>query len=77
MLFYQNINLFLIILCSDSHAAIVVYDITQKKSFESLQRWIDELKNKGPEKLGTKYLNYIMITLNYKTLIDKEKYYFK
>lgn len=42
---------------SDSHAAIVVYDITQKKSFESLQRWIEELRNKGPEKLGIKSLN--------------------
>ena len=29
--------------------AIVVYDITKKSSFENLQRWIDLLKEKGPE----------------------------
>ena len=38
----------------DSHVAIVVYDVTQKDSFEqSLQNWIDELNNQGPKGLGT------------------------
>ena len=32
-------------------AAIVVYDITRPESFNTLQRWIKELKDKGPEEI--------------------------
>lgn len=32
-------------------AAIVVYDITQKNSFATLQRWVKELKSLGPENI--------------------------
>mgnify|MGYP001222345660 CR=1 FL=1 len=30
-------------------AAILVYDMTKKSSFEKLQKWVDELKERGPE----------------------------
>ena len=32
-------------------AAIVVYDITRKTSFETLQNWVNELKQLGPENI--------------------------
>eukprot|EP00002_Diphylleia_rotans_P010949 TRINITY_DN216_c0_g1_i2.p2 TRINITY_DN216_c0_g1~~TRINITY_DN216_c0_g1_i2.p2 ORF type:complete len:124 (-),score=36.59 TRINITY_DN216_c0_g1_i2:550-921(-) len=32
-------------------AAIVVYDITQKASFQTLQRWVKELRTLGPENI--------------------------
>jgi len=32
-------------------AAIVVYDITQKNSFQTLQRWVKELRTLGPENI--------------------------
>eukprot|EP00004_Rigifila_ramosa_P001299 TRINITY_DN1120_c0_g1_i1.p1 TRINITY_DN1120_c0_g1~~TRINITY_DN1120_c0_g1_i1.p1 ORF type:complete len:216 (-),score=46.87 TRINITY_DN1120_c0_g1_i1:185-787(-) len=32
-------------------AAIVVYDITQKSSFQTLQRWVKELRTLGPENI--------------------------
>lgn len=32
-------------------AAIVVYDITKRKTFETLQQWISELKTQGPENI--------------------------
>ena len=35
----------------DSHVAIIVYDITNKHSFEVLKKWIDELDEFGPKKL--------------------------
>ena len=30
-------------------AAILVYDMTKKSSFEKLQKWVDELKERGPD----------------------------
>merc|ERR1712224_1044095 len=30
-------------------AAILVYDMTKRSSFEKLQKWVDELKERGPE----------------------------
>ena len=32
-------------------AAIVVYDITRKKSFDTLRNWVNELKQLGPENI--------------------------
>mmetsp|Transcript_37303 Transcript_37303/g.48259 ORF Transcript_37303/g.48259 Transcript_37303/m.48259 type:complete len:151 (+) Transcript_37303:213-665(+) len=32
-------------------AAIVVYDITKRKTFETLQQWVTELKTQGPESI--------------------------
>ena len=29
----------------DSTVAVIVYDITHRKSFESIQKWIDDVKN--------------------------------
>ena len=29
--------------------AILVYDMTKKSSFEKLQKWVDELKERGPD----------------------------
>ena len=30
---------------------IQVYDITKRKTFETLQQWVTELKNQGPESI--------------------------
>ncbi|KAJ5075290.1 ras-related protein rab-5c [Anaeramoeba ignava] len=35
----------------NSRAAIIVYDITQKKSFHEAERWVDEMKRHGDEDL--------------------------
>jgi len=35
-----------------SHAAIVVYDITKKESFDGLKKWVEELEKNGPDNLG-------------------------
>ena len=32
-------------------AAVVVYDITSKESFEDVNNWLKELKDKGPENI--------------------------
>lgn len=40
-----------------AHAAIIVYDITKKESFESLKQWISELKKNAPKKIS-KQTNY-------------------
>mmetsp|Transcript_26507 Transcript_26507/g.59334 ORF Transcript_26507/g.59334 Transcript_26507/m.59334 type:complete len:195 (-) Transcript_26507:44-628(-) len=32
-------------------AAIVVYDITKRKTFETLQQWVAELRTQGPENI--------------------------
>mmetsp|Transcript_20119 Transcript_20119/g.33937 ORF Transcript_20119/g.33937 Transcript_20119/m.33937 type:complete len:199 (+) Transcript_20119:89-685(+) len=32
-------------------AAIVVYDITKRKTFETLQQWVSELRTQGPENI--------------------------
>jgi GTPase SAR1 family protein len=31
------------------HAAAQVYDITKRKTFETLQQWVSELRAQGPE----------------------------
>ncbi|SCU81691.1 LAMI_0B07272g1_1 [Lachancea mirantina] len=33
----------------DSHVAIVVYDVTNKKSFEYIDKWVDDVKNERGE----------------------------
>jgi GTPase SAR1 family protein len=35
----------------DSHVAIIVYDITNKHSFEVLRKWLEELDEFGPKRL--------------------------
>ena len=35
----------------DSHVAIIVYDITNKHSFDVLKKWIEELEEFGPKRL--------------------------
>ena len=51
----------------DSHVAIIVYDITQKNSFEVLKKWINELEEFGPRRL------LIAIVGNKIDLIEQEK----
>ena len=34
-----------------AHGALVVYDITSEKTFESVERWISDLKNNGDPKM--------------------------
>ena len=36
-----------------AQAAILVYDVTKKKTLENLRYWIDELKNNGPKDIRT------------------------
>ena len=36
----------------DANAAILVYDITKKQSFEGLKRWYNELREYGPKNIG-------------------------
>ena len=36
----------------DAKAAIVVYDITQKKSFDTVVNWVKEVKSFGPKNLS-------------------------
>ena len=50
----------------DAAAAILVYDITNKTSFEGITYWISELKSKAPE--GIK----IAIAANKSDLVEKE-----
>jgi GTPase SAR1 family protein len=35
----------------DAQVAILVYDITNRQSFEVMKSWVDELKQVGPEKV--------------------------
>ena len=54
----------------DAICAIIVYDITNKKSFEEVKNyWVDEVKNNGPEKImiyivGNKYDLYLEEQVN-------------
>ena len=51
---------------NDAHGAIVVYDLTEKKTFERLESWIENLKNNAPAKI------VIMIAGNKLDLSDKK-----
>jgi len=51
----------------DASAAIMAFDITQRKSFEGLQTWIKEVKEKAPEGI------LIIIAGNKCDMIEKEK----
>ena len=56
----------------DADGAILVYDITDRESFESLRSiWIKELLEKGPENIQ------IAIVGNKQDLEDREKVTFK
>ena len=37
----------------DAQAAILVYDITDKASFEAMKRWADELRENGSDHIGS------------------------
>lgn len=51
----------------DADAAIIVYDITDPKSFDDIESWIDELRDKAPKNIE------IVIVGNKVDLIDQEK----
>ena len=51
---------------NDAHGAIVIYDLTDKKTFEKLESWIESLKNNAPAKIA------IMIAGNKSDLSDKK-----
>lgn len=51
---------------NDAHGAIVMYDLTDKKTFERLGNWIANLKDNAPEKI------VIMIVGNKSDLTDKK-----
>ena len=51
----------------DAQAAIIVYDITSKKSFEAVKFWINELKTNADPKI------VIAIAGNKADLLDKEE----
>ncbi|AAS54747.1 AGR257Cp [Eremothecium gossypii ATCC 10895] len=52
----------------DSHVAIVVYDITNKKSFEYIDKWVEDVRNeRGEENL------ILCIVGNKSDLVDERK----
>lgn len=57
----------------DAAAAIIVYDITQKYTFERVKKWVKELKNHGPSDIGTPILIKVMCVVGNKSdMIEKE-----
>lgn len=42
----------------DSHAALIVYDITNSDTFKVLKEWVDKLKEHGPANICKKSDNY-------------------
>ena len=52
---------------ADSEAAILVYDITEKESFDGMKRWYQELIERGPKTLQVAVLG------NKSDLIHKEE----
>jgi small GTP-binding protein len=51
---------------NNAHGAIVIYDLTEKKTFARLESWIESLKNNAPAKIA------IMIAGNKSDLSDKK-----
>ena len=49
----------------DADGAVVVYDTTDRKSFENVKLWLSELEDKAPKNIE------IMILGNKSDLIDK------
>jgi len=39
----------------DAKVAIVVYDITNKSSFEKLKMWIKEIRDYGPKRISKRF----------------------
>lgn len=68
-------------ICIDSQVAILVYEITNKESFVSLKKWVNELKENGPKDLCIVFLkgkwNKMCLVLavvgNKVDLVDQEK----
>lgn len=56
----------------DAQAAILVYDITKKDSFQGLKGWLQELREHGPENLGKRYA-VLAVVGNKEDLIDEEE----
>ncbi|KAL4488356.1 hypothetical protein ABPG72_019206 [Tetrahymena utriculariae] len=50
----------------DSHAALIVYDITNKNSFDVLKKWVGELRQHGPANIA------IAVVGNKVDLIERE-----
>ncbi|KAL4438908.1 hypothetical protein ABPG74_016628 [Tetrahymena malaccensis] len=51
----------------DTHAALIVYDITNKTSFEVLKKWVSELREHGPANIT------IAVVGNKVDLIEREE----
>lgn len=46
----------------DANIAINVYDISNKSSFLTLKKWVNEVKQKGPSNISiTKYSQFLSI----------------
>lgn len=58
-MYYRGIKEFLIFLMFflDAQVAVLVYDITKRDSYESLRKWVNELRENGPKDL-CKMLNF-------------------
>lgn len=58
-----------------SHAAIIVYDITRKESFEALRKWIEEIDKNGPENISKIFRNLRIckfITIQVKVVVGNK-----
>lgn len=58
-------SFFVPFLCRGAAAAIVVYDITRASSFRTLQNWVRELQQLGPENI------ILAVCGNKSDLVDK------
>ncbi|CAM6001740.1 unnamed protein product [Sphagnum balticum] len=50
---------------SSAIVALLVYDVTNPQSFQNLQRWVDEIRNNGNERIR------IVIVANKVDLVDR------